>query len=73
MEQGKMNDEGWRVRKDGQQFWANVMIAALFDKDGSLQGFAKITRDMTEHEWIERALYDKGVCPLWRSATGNEG
>jgi PAS domain S-box-containing protein len=61
MDQGRTEEEGWRVRKDGQQFWANVVITAIFDKDGCLQGFAKITRDMTERERIERALYDKNI------------
>ena len=60
-EQGHVDDEGWRVRKDGQRFWANVVITALFDKDRCLQGFVKITRDMTERERIERALYDKNI------------
>jgi PAS domain S-box-containing protein len=60
-EQGHTEDEGWRVRKDGQRYWANVVITAVFDKDGCLQGFAKITRDMTERERIERALYDKNI------------
>jgi PAS domain S-box-containing protein len=61
MEQGHMNDEGWRVRKDGQQYRANVVISAIFDKDGCLRGFAIITRDLTERERIERALYDKNI------------
>ena len=54
-------DEGWRVRKDGQQFWANVVITALLDKDGCLQGFAKITRDLTERHRAERVLSDKNI------------
>ena len=45
---GRFEDEGWRVRKDGSQFWANVVITALFRDDGSLLGFAKVTRDLTE-------------------------
>jgi len=45
---GRFEDEGWRVRKDGSQFWANVVITALFGDDGSLLGFAKVTRDLTE-------------------------
>jgi len=61
MEEGQMNGEGWRVRKDGQMLWANVVITALFDKNGCLQGFAKITRDMTEAKRIEQALNDKNI------------
>lgn len=44
---GRLEDEGWRVRKDGSQFWANVVITALRREDGTLRGFAKVTRDMT--------------------------
>ena len=44
---GRFEDEGWRVRKDGSQFWANVVITALRQEDGTLRGFAKVTRDMT--------------------------
>lgn len=45
---GAFSDEGWRVRKDGTQFWANVVITAVFDAGGRLEGFAKVTRDETE-------------------------
>ncbi|HEX5010840.1 MAG TPA: PAS domain S-box protein [Planctomycetota bacterium] len=45
---GRFEDEGWRVRKDGTQFWANVVITALRDPSGKLEGFAKVTRDLTE-------------------------
>src|SRR5207253_3775800 len=44
---GRVEDEGWRVRKDGTCFWANVIITALHDAHGTLLGFAKITRDLT--------------------------
>ena len=44
---GRAEDEGWRIRKDGSRFWANVVITALSDDDGELRGFAKITRDDT--------------------------
>jgi PAS domain S-box-containing protein len=45
---GRYEEEGWRVRKDGTRFWANVVITALFDPNKTLIGFAKVTRDMTE-------------------------
>jgi PAS domain S-box-containing protein len=45
---GRVEDEGWRVRKDGTRFWASVVITALRDKAGTLRGFAKVTRDLTE-------------------------
>ncbi len=49
-EQGSVEDEGWRVRADGSQFWANVTITAIRDSDGELEGFAKVTRDMTDQK-----------------------
>ena len=54
--QGRMEDEGWRVRKDGQRFWASVVITALRDASGELQGFAKVTRDLTERRNQDEAL-----------------
>jgi PAS domain S-box-containing protein len=50
---GRVEDEGWRVRKDRSLFWANVVVTALYDKTGELRGFAKITRDMTERRKVE--------------------
>ena len=55
-ERGRFEDEGWRVRKDGTRFWANVIITALRDGGGQLTGFAKITRDLTERRAYENAL-----------------
>lgn len=52
-EEGRFEDEGWRVRKDGSRFWANVIITALRDKQGHLTGFGKITRDLTERREAE--------------------
>ena len=51
--EGRFEDEGWRVRKDGSLFWANVIITALYDDGRQLRGFAKITRDMTDRKRIE--------------------
>ena len=45
---GRAEDEGWRLRKDGRRFWAGVVITALRDDDGDLRGFAKVTRDLTD-------------------------
>jgi len=50
---GRVEDEGWRIRKDGTRFWANVVITALHDENGTLIGFAKITRDLTERRSAE--------------------
>jgi PAS domain S-box-containing protein len=55
---GRVEDEGWRVRRDGSRFWADVIITALRDADGSVLGFAKVTRDMTERRRAEQALHD---------------
>jgi PAS domain S-box-containing protein len=54
--EGHFEDEGWRVRKDGSRFWANVVISALRDEDGKLLGFSKITRDLSERKLQEEAL-----------------
>lgn len=54
--EGRFEDEGWRVRKDGTRFWASVVITALRDPSGNLKGFGKITRDMTERKHIEEML-----------------
>jgi PAS domain S-box-containing protein len=53
---GKCELEGWRVRKDGSLFWASVVINAIHDRDGSLVGFAKVTRDLTERRAAEERL-----------------
>jgi PAS domain S-box-containing protein len=56
---GRFEDEGWRIRKDGSRMWANVVITALRNPDGTLVGFAKVTRDLTERreaEQTQRAL-----------------
>ncbi|MFJ4776624.1 PAS domain S-box protein [Streptomyces sp. NPDC088762] len=53
---GRLEDEGWRIRKDGSRFWANVVITPLFGENGELRGFGKVTRDMTERRAAEQAL-----------------
>jgi PAS domain S-box-containing protein len=53
---GRFEDEGWRVRKDGTRFWANVVITALRDEAGTLVGYAKVTRDLTERRRAEEAM-----------------
>jgi len=53
---GRTEDEGWRVRKDGTLFWANVVITALRDEAGALRGFSKVTRDITERRRAQEAL-----------------
>ena len=53
---GRLEDEGWRARKDGSTFWANVVVTAIRDQDGNLRGFAKLTRDLTERNKVEAEL-----------------
>jgi PAS domain S-box-containing protein len=57
--EGRFEDEGWRLRKDGSTFWASVIITAIRDESGRLLGFGKVTRDLSEkkraHEKLERA------------------
>src|SRR5207253_4689756 len=55
---GRVEDEGWRVRQDGSRFWADVVITALRDPDGSVIGFAKVTRDTTERRRAEQPLHE---------------
>ena len=53
---GRFEDEGWRVRKDGSRFWASVVITALRDDKGNLKGFGKVTRDLSERKHAEEKL-----------------
>ncbi len=55
-QEGRFEKEGWRVRKDGTRFWANVVIGAIRDRSGKLVGFAKITRDITERMEAQQEL-----------------
>jgi PAS domain S-box-containing protein len=52
-----VEDEGWRVRKDGSTFWANVVLTPLTNQEGGLRGFSKITRDVTEHRQAEERVH----------------
>jgi PAS domain S-box-containing protein len=73
--EGRYEEEGWRVRKDGTRFWANVVITALTDGAGKLRGFSKVTRDITERRRAEqllqesedrhRKLFDNNPHPTW--------
>jgi PAS domain S-box-containing protein len=63
---GSFEKEGWRVRKNGERFWANVVIDAIYDDDGKLLGFAKITRDVTERRDAQASL-DRAREALYQS------
>jgi PAS domain S-box-containing protein len=54
--EGRFEDESWRVRKDGTRFWANVIITPIRDEAGTLRGFSKVTRDVTERKQVEEEL-----------------
>jgi PAS domain S-box-containing protein len=54
--QGRFEDEGWRLRKDGTKFWANVVLTAIRDAEGELIGYGKVTRDLTERRMAEDSL-----------------
>ncbi len=58
---GSFEEEGWRVRKDGSRFVANVVISAMRDETGQLRGFTKVTRDVTERKEFEQMLKEKNV------------
>jgi PAS domain S-box-containing protein len=61
-ESGRFEDEGWRVRKDGTRFWANVVLTALRDPvTGELQGYVKVTRDLSDRKRAEEKLRENGV------------
>jgi len=55
---GRCAEQGWRVRKDGSRFWAEVLVTPMYDAAGKLRGFSKITRDITERMLVERELKD---------------
>jgi PAS domain S-box-containing protein len=55
-QEGRYEEEGWRVRKDGTHFWSSVIITALFDRSGEVIGFGKVTRDITERKRAEEEL-----------------
>ena len=58
---GRLETEGWRVRKDGSTFWANVVITTMCDAGGELCGFVKLTRDFTERRRLEQLLTEKNA------------
>ena len=58
-QEGRFEDEGWRLRKDGSRFWANVVITALKDDKGALLGFGKFTRDLTQRKWAMETNFEK--------------
>jgi PAS domain S-box-containing protein len=68
---GRLEDEGWRLRKDGTRFWANVVITALRDRDGTLLGYGTITRDLTERHALGLEVREREHPPQWRPRGGD--
>ena len=64
---GRYEEEGWRLRKDGTRFWANVVITAVFDASGTHVGFAKVTRDVTDR----RKMLDEQLATAHALASAN--
>jgi PAS domain S-box-containing protein len=72
---GRFEDEGWRIRKDGTRFWANVVITAMHDREGILRGFGKVTRDLTARkasEEVERELAARRAVEAERARAAEE-
>jgi PAS domain S-box-containing protein len=70
-EEGRFEDEGWRVRRDGSHFWANVIVTALRDSKGNLRGFGKVTRDLSDRRAAEvkikqqaQEIFEMAVVPV---------
>jgi PAS domain S-box-containing protein len=70
--QGRVEDEGWRVRRDGSRFWANVVISAVRDASGTLLGYAKVTRDLTERKRLASLEHANEVSTQMQVARENE-
>ncbi|WP_321800972.1 PAS domain S-box protein [Caballeronia sp. J97] len=69
---GRVEDEGWRIRKDSSRFWANVVITALRDAKGDLIGFAKVTRDVTDRVRLAELQHARELSAHVQSALENE-
>ncbi|PYU93276.1 MAG: hypothetical protein DMG08_10585, partial [Acidobacteria bacterium] len=63
---GRFEEEGWRLRKGGTRFWADVVLTAIRDERGRVIGFGKVTRDLTERKWGEEEKFGKmfRLCPV---------
>jgi len=68
--EGRFEEEGWRVRKDGSRFWASVVLSAVRNAEGTLVGFTKVTRDMSERKRVQEQLADRARQQLAVAALG---
>ncbi len=71
--EGRFQEQGWRVRKDGSRFWASVALTALRDDTGALRGFATVTRDLTERKRAEDDLWRSEACLAQVQKLGQTG
>src|SRR5262245_36618966 len=69
-EHGRVEDEGWRVRKDGSQFWGDAVLTALHGAEGQLRGYAKITRDLTQRRQLDEQ--QSLIQALWETAEARD-
>jgi PAS domain S-box-containing protein len=72
VEKGHIEEEGWRIRKDESRFWANVVITAVRDANGTLRGFAKVTRDMTDQLRLAELQHARELSTHVQTARENE-
>jgi PAS domain S-box-containing protein len=72
VKEGRYEEEGWRLRKDGSRFWANVVITAVFDQEGNHLGFTKVTRDFTEARKLREAQVAIQLRDEFLSIAGHE-
>jgi PAS domain S-box-containing protein len=70
--EGAVEDEGWRVRRDGSSFWASATITAVYDEAGALQGYAKVTRDMSERKRLEELEHSSRRMSEFLAMLGHE-
>jgi PAS domain S-box-containing protein len=71
--EGRYEEEGWRIRKDGSRFWAHVVITAVRDETGKMRGFSKVTRDVTEHMRADELLRESERRLTLASTSGEVG
>ncbi len=68
-QRGHVEEDGWRVRRDGSRFWANVVMRAIRGEGGRLRGFVRVSRDRTEHRRVEQQIVDERIARAQAEAT----
>jgi len=72
IEEGRAEDEGWRVRKDGSRFWGDIVITPLYDSNAVLRGFTKITRDLTKQREVESIQKNERIKNVFLATLAHE-